>query len=180
MAALGARSGYEGAKRRKGAKVHAPVDAQDRAQVGALAAAVHDLTVQHVSLGYVDQGYTGSEPANAAAAYGIRLDVITHTEAKRGFIPLPRRWVVEPSVAWTARFRRLTRGHERLAETLAEVSRTTPQTTTPLQPWSSASLPSPSSTRITRSPRAAAARAAATPAGPPPITTTSVRRCSVS
>ena len=129
----GARAGYDGAKRRKGAKVHAavdtlghllalhvtPADAQDRAQVGALAAAVQDLTGQHVTLGYVDQGYTGADPAEAAAAHGIRLEVIKHTEAKRGFILLPRRWVVERSFAWAARFRRLARDYERLADTLA-------------------------------------------------------------
>ena len=129
----GARAGYDGAKRRKGVKVHAAVDTlghllalhvtpaneQDRAQVGALAAAVQDLTGQHVSLGYVDQGYTGAAPAEAAAAHGIRLEVIKHTEAKRGFILLPRRWVVERSFAWAARFRRLARDYERLAETLA-------------------------------------------------------------
>lgn len=129
----GARAGYDGAKRRKGAKVHAAVDtlghllalhvtpanAQDRAQVGALAAAVQAVTGQHVSLGYVDQGYTGADPADAAAAHGIRLEVVKHTEAKRGFILLPRRWVVERSFAWAARFRRLARDYERLAETLA-------------------------------------------------------------
>jgi transposase len=129
----GARAGYDGAKRRKGAKVHAAVDTlghllalhvtpaneQDRAQVGALAAAVQDVTGQHVSLGYVDQGYTGADPADAAAAHGIRLEVVKHTEAKRGFILLPRRWVVERSFAWAARFRRLARDYERLAQTLA-------------------------------------------------------------
>jgi transposase len=129
----GARAGYDGAKRRKGAKVHAAVDTlghllalhvtpaneQDRAQVGVLAAAVQVITGQHVSLGYVDQGYTGETAADAAAVHGIRLEVIKHTEAKRGFILLPRRWVVERSFAWAARFRRLARDYERLAETLA-------------------------------------------------------------
>lgn len=129
----GARAGYDGAKRRKGAKVHAavdtlghllalhvtPADAQDRAQVGVLAAAVQDLTGQQVALGYVDQGYTGADPADAAAAHGIRCAVVEHPEATRGFILLPRRWGVERSLAWVARFRRLARDSERLAETLA-------------------------------------------------------------
>lgn len=39
-------------------------------------------------------------------------------EAKKGFVLLPRRWVVERSFAWMARFRRLARDYERLAETL--------------------------------------------------------------
>lgn len=39
-------------------------------------------------------------------------------EAKRGFVLLPRQWVVEHSFGWAARFRRLTRDYERLPETL--------------------------------------------------------------
>src|SRR5437879_5019822 len=51
--------------------------------------------------------------------HGIRLEVVKHTEAKHGFVLLPRRWVVERSFAWAARFRRLARDYERLPETLA-------------------------------------------------------------
>ena len=129
----GARAGYDGAKRRKGAKVHAavdtlghllalhvtPADEQDRAQVKQLAKAVQELTDQSVTLAYVDQGYTGENAREAAQAQGIELHVVKHTEAKRGFILLPRRWVVERSFAWAARFRRLARDYERLAQTLA-------------------------------------------------------------
>lgn len=70
-------------------------------------------------MAYVDQGYTGATAAEAAAEHGIQLEVIKHLEAKRGFVLLPRRWVVERSFAWAARFRRLARDYERLAETLA-------------------------------------------------------------
>jgi transposase len=45
--------------------------------------------------------------------------VVKHHEAKRGFILLPRRWVVERSFGWAARLRRLARDYERLASTLA-------------------------------------------------------------
>ena len=117
----GARAGYDGAKRRKGSKVHAavdtlghllalrvtPADEQDRAQVGELARQVQLITGEHVELAYVDQGYTGQATEEAAAEHGIRLEVVKHTEAKRGFVLLPRRWVVERSFAWAARFRRL-------------------------------------------------------------------------
>ena len=72
-----------------------------------------------VSVAFVDQGYTGEQPAAAAAEHGIELEVIKHTQAKRGFVLLPRRWVVERSFAWDARFRRLARDYERLAATLA-------------------------------------------------------------
>jgi len=129
----GARAGYDGAKRRKGSKVHAAVDTlghllalhvtpaneQDRAQVEQLAQAVQEVTGQSVTLAYVDQGYTGETAREEANAQGIELEVVKHTEAKRGFVLLPRRWVVERSFAWAARFRRLARDYERLAQTLA-------------------------------------------------------------
>lgn len=129
----GARAGYDGAKRRKGSKVHAVVDTlghllalhvtaaneQDRAQVETLAEAVQEITGEQVQLAYVDQGYTGENAAEAAAKHGMQLEVVKHTQAKRGFVLLPRRWVVERSFAWVARFRRLARDYERLASTLA-------------------------------------------------------------
>jgi len=67
----------------------------------------------------VDQGYTGEAAKQAAAEHGVKLQVVKHTEAKRGFVLLPRRWVVERSFAWAARFRRLARDYERLSQTLA-------------------------------------------------------------
>ena len=70
-------------------------------------------------MAFVDQGYTGDEPLKAAAEQGIRLEVVKLPEAKKGFVLLPRRWVVERSFAWTARFRRLARDYERLPQTLA-------------------------------------------------------------
>jgi transposase len=129
----GARAGYDGYKRRTGSKVHlavdtlghllallvTPADAQDRAQVAALAAQVQAATGEMVEVAFVDQGYTGPNPAEAAAAHGIRLEVVKLPEAKRGFVLLPRRWVVERSNAWMARFRRLARDYERLPQTLA-------------------------------------------------------------
>jgi transposase len=38
---------------------------------------------------------------------------------KRGFVLLPRRWVVERSFAWATRFRQLVHDYERLPEILA-------------------------------------------------------------
>jgi transposase len=128
----GHRAGWDGAKRKKGSKIHIAVDTlgyllaahvtpaneQDRAQVEPLAAAVQEVTAQSVELVYVDQGYTGEDPAEAAQAHGIRLEVVKHPEAKRGFVLLPRRWVVERNFAWATRFRRLVRDYERLPETV--------------------------------------------------------------
>jgi transposase len=129
----GGRAGYDGAKKRKGSKVHIAVDTlghllalkvtpaneQDRAQVAALSTAVQEATGQSVQCAFVDQGYTGQTAAEDAQAHGIRLEVIKLAKAKRGFVLLPRRWVVERSFGWAARFRRLARDYERLATTLA-------------------------------------------------------------
>jgi transposase len=129
----GGRAGNDGAKRRKGSKVHAAVDTlgnllallvtpakeQDRAQVGELARGVQEVTGQTVEIAFVDQGYTGDVPAAEAKQHGIQLEVVKLPQAKRGFVLLPRRWVVERSFAWTSRFRRLVRDYERLPATLA-------------------------------------------------------------
>jgi len=128
----GSRAGYDGHKRRRGSKVHLAVDTlgqllavlvtpaneQDRAQVRALAEKVQTATGESIEVAFGDQGYTGEQPAADAQAHGIRLEVVKLPTAKRGFVLLPRRWVVERSFAWMARFRRLARDYERLAETL--------------------------------------------------------------
>lgn len=129
----GARAGYDGYKRKRGSKVHMAVDTlglllavhitpaneQERAQVGELARQVQDATGQTVKLAFADQGYTGEAPAQAARDQDIELQVIKLPEAKKGFVLLPRRWVVERSFGWLNRFRRLARDYERLPETLA-------------------------------------------------------------
>jgi transposase len=128
----GGRAGYDGAKKRNGSKVHMAVDTlghllaltvtaaneQDRAQVAALTAKLQAVTGGAVEVAFVDQGYTGEAVAADADANGVRLEVVKHTEAKRGFVLLPRRWVVERSFGWLGRFRRLARDYERLATTL--------------------------------------------------------------
>ncbi len=114
----GGRASYDGAKRRKGSKLHAAVDslghvlalhvtpanAQDWVQVGQLADAV--------------PGYTGAQPAEEAAQHGIRLEVVKLPEAKRGFVFLPWGGIVERGFAWTRRFRRLASADERWQTTL--------------------------------------------------------------
>jgi len=129
----GRRGGYDGPKRRKGTKVHVAVDTlghllalhvtpsneQDRHQVKVLAKEVQEVTRRSVQLAFVDQGYTGDEPAAEAVAEGIELSAMKLDQAKRGFVLLPRRWVVERSFAWAARLRRLAKDYERLPTTLA-------------------------------------------------------------
>ena len=126
----GARAGYDGYKRRKGSKAHTAVDtlghlpashvtaADEREldQVAAPAEAVQEVTGESVELAYVDQGYTGDDPEEDAASYGIEPGVVKPPEAKRGFALLPRRRV-ERSSGSTARFRRLAWDYERLGKT---------------------------------------------------------------
>src|SRR5215211_6662698 len=93
----GARAGYDGAKKKKGSKVHIAVDTlghllalkvtaaneQERARVADL---VQEVTGGTVEVAFVDQGYTGDSAAEQASGSGIRLEVVRHTEAKRGFV----------------------------------------------------------------------------------------------
>jgi transposase len=129
----GDRAGYDGAKKKHGSKVHAAVDTmgsllalkvtaaneQEREQVAELAAKVQEVTGGTVNVAFVDQGYTGEKAAKQARKNGIELEVVKHTEAKKGFVLLPRRWVVERTFGWLGRFRRLARDYERLAQVLA-------------------------------------------------------------
>jgi transposase len=123
----GGRAGFDGYKRRKGRKVHIAVNAlghlpavkvtaaneQERAQVGEVSVQIQQATGENVQLAYVDQGYTGGKPARQAQEHGIKL-----SEARNGFMLLPKRWVVERSFGWVARFKRLSKDYERLASTL--------------------------------------------------------------
>ncbi|MBD1848162.1 IS5 family transposase, partial [Cyanobacteria bacterium FACHB-63] len=129
----GHRAGYDGGKRKKGSKVHIAVDTlgqllalhvtpaneQDRHQVEVLVEQVQQVMGDSVEVAFVDQAYTGEQAVQAAEQQGIRLEVVKLPEAKKGFILLPRRWVVERSFGRMSRFRRLARDYERLAETLA-------------------------------------------------------------
>jgi transposase len=129
----GHRGGYDGHKGKKGSKVHAAVDTlghllalrvspaneDDRQEVRKLSEEIQQATGENVELAYLDQGYTGKRASELAAEHGIRLEVVKHEEAKRGFVLLPRRWVVERDFAWASRFRRLVKDYERLPDTVA-------------------------------------------------------------
>jgi hypothetical protein len=85
----GGRAGYDGHKRREGSKVHlavntlgqllavvvTPANEQDRAQVAALAAQIQEATGEPVEVAFVDQGYTGDQPAaDAFSPFGKGID----------------------------------------------------------------------------------------------------------
>lgn len=117
----GERAGWDGAKRRKGSRVHASVDTlehlltlhgtpanqQDRDQVGELAAAVQDTTGETVEVAYVDQGHTGQSAADAFAERGIALEVVKLHEAKHGSVLVSPRCVVKRDFVWMSYFRPL-------------------------------------------------------------------------
>jgi transposase len=80
----GQRAGYDGAKPKRGSKLRMAVDTlghllalhvtpanvDDRAEVGRLAEAIQEATDESVTLAYVDQGYIGEKPAEAARHRG--------------------------------------------------------------------------------------------------------------
>ena len=122
----GHRAGFDGAKKCKGTKFHLAVDTlghllavlttsaneQDRAQVKDLCLEVQEATGVKVEVAYADQGYTEERTALDATEAGVELVVVKRPEATKGFILLPKRWVVERSFAWLSRFRRLGRDLE--------------------------------------------------------------------
>ena len=128
----GGRAGYDGAKRRKGSKIHAAVDTmgnvltllvtpgheQDREQVYDLCREVQQVTGEKIDVVLADQGYTGEQPQIDAALNDVELVVVKRPAGATGFVLLPMRWVVERTFAWTARFRRLSRDFERLQSSL--------------------------------------------------------------
>ena len=99
----GTRAAYDGARRKRGSKVHlavgtlghllalhvTPADVGDRTAVKRLAADIQDATGDSVRLAYVDQGYTGEAAADAATAEGLELHVVKLPEAKRGLSCCP-------------------------------------------------------------------------------------------
>jgi transposase len=129
----GARAGYDGHKRTNGSKIHlatdprgnplaltaSPADEQDREHLGELLEKAQAATENHLEVAFADQGYTGEAAATAVQEAGVELQVIKLPGTKDGFVLLPRRWVVERTQAWAARFRRLARDYERLAKVLA-------------------------------------------------------------
>jgi putative transposase len=64
-----------------------------------------------LAYGWADQAYRGAVPG-AARTYAIVLEIVARPAEARGFVRLPRRWVVERSLAWTGRARRLSKEYE--------------------------------------------------------------------
>ena len=65
---------------------------------------------------WADQGYTGDLAEWLQHEYGIDLEIVVRSTEQAGFTVLPRRWVVERTIAWQGRSRRLSKDYEHAAE----------------------------------------------------------------
>ncbi|GBR48345.1 transposase [Neokomagataea tanensis NBRC 106556] len=125
----GGSRGYDFGKKIKGRKRHIatdtvghimiavvhPADIQDRDGAPLVAARIRSLFpwLRHL-IG--DGGYAGEKLRNALAQIGRwTIEIIKRSDQAKGFVALPKRWVVERSFAWLGRCRRLTRDVEATA-----------------------------------------------------------------
>jgi transposase len=68
---------------------------------------------------WADGAYNaGQVDAAVAKVPSLRLEIVKRTDDMKGFVVLPRRWVVERTFSWFGRNRRLAKDYENLAETL--------------------------------------------------------------
>lgn len=127
----GGPGGYDAGKKTKGRQRHIAVDTlglpvkchvttadvQYRDALPALLNAVAKRA-PWVKLAFADGGYAGDETARAAfEASRIHLEVVKRTDKGiKGFIVLPKRWIVERTFGWVNRARRLAKDFETLIE----------------------------------------------------------------
>ena len=119
--------GYDGGKMRDGRKRHVLVDTFGRLlEVTVTPANVHDSAAapqlldrymaepgRLLKLVWVDSAYQGQAVADAFAKHGVKVQVVKRSDGTKGFVVLARRWVVERTLGWLTRARRLNRDHER-------------------------------------------------------------------
>jgi transposase len=122
----GGPRGYDAAKKVKGRKRHVvtdtsgllvgvvvhPADIQDRDGAGIVIQAIHDLFpwLRHL---FADSVYNGPNLREALAKFGDwTIEIVTRAAGVTGFQLLPRRWVVERTLAWLNRNRRLAKDFE--------------------------------------------------------------------
>ena len=125
--------GYDAGKRVKGRKIHALVDSeglpmrvvvhsakiQDRDGAGLILDKIRRRFLW-LELIWADDGYNAWQvDAAVAKVPRLRLEIVKRSDDIKGFVVLPRRWVVERTFSWFGRNRRLARYFENLAETLA-------------------------------------------------------------
>jgi transposase len=126
----GGPRGYDAGKKVKGRKRHIltdtiglpvgmivhPADVQDRDGAPGLLAKVRSAFpwLRHV---FADGGYAGDKLKDAVAGLGgWTIEIVKRSDAAAGFVLLPRRWVVERTLAWLNRNRRLAKDVEATTE----------------------------------------------------------------
>lgn len=130
----GGPRGYDGNKRILGRKRHIVVDSEGLPIVFLITPAnVHDsqpapLLMKKAKdaeptlrLFIGDQAYIGRPIQLAAKSRHLRFEVVSHKGRVSRFIPLPRRWIVERSIAWFGRNRRLSKDYEHTIESSTAV-----------------------------------------------------------
>ncbi|WP_443059572.1 transposase [Streptomyces sp. NBC_00443] len=118
--------GFDGGKLINGRKRHVVVDTPGlllavmvtAADVGDRAAAdvlLHQVADAHhrLALVWADGGYTGSLVEHCLATLALVLAIVKRSDDMRGFVVLPKRWIVERLFAHLMRTRRLVRDFER-------------------------------------------------------------------
>lgn len=72
-----------------------------------------------LQLVWTDAGYHAHQVNTAVAKIPVlRLEIVKRSDDMKGFVVLPRRWVVERTFSWFGRNRRLAKDFENLAESL--------------------------------------------------------------
>lgn len=91
-----------------------PADIQDRDGAPDLVRDVRKLFpwIRHL---FADAAYAG--PKLASVLGRLTIEIVKRQDGAKGFSVLPRRWVVERTLAWVTRCRRLARHYEALAAT---------------------------------------------------------------
>ena len=87
-------------------------DVSDR-DGAALLLALYRARYPHLVKIWGDSHYGGELKAEAQDEYGIEITVVSRAADQAGFVPLPKRWIVERSLAWLTHCRRLARDYER-------------------------------------------------------------------
>ncbi len=66
---------------------------------------------------FADGGYTGTFIDWAKERHNIEIEIIKRSDQKK-FVVLPKRWIVERTLAWISRYRRLGKDFERFGKTV--------------------------------------------------------------